>query len=123
VSEITLKKQLLEAYGNGQRYFEYIDLDLAEGLEDVVLSGAVFKLCCFNVSFLRADLSDCHFVDCNLKTADFRHSNLSNASIVGCTVESTRFRDAILTEFVFNHNSSYSQDTGQTDFDDFIYRF
>jgi uncharacterized protein YjbI with pentapeptide repeats len=123
VSEITLKKQLLEAYGNGQRYFEYIDLDLAEDLEDVVLSGAVFKLCCFNVSFLRADLSDCHFVDCDLKTADFRHSNLSNASIVGCTVESTRFRDAILTGFVFNHNSAYSQDTGQTDFDDFIYRF
>jgi uncharacterized protein YjbI with pentapeptide repeats len=123
MSEITLRRQLLEAYRNAQRYFENVELDLKEDLNDVVLSGAVFKLCCFNVSFLRADLSDCQFIDCDLKTADFRHSNLTNASIVGCTVESTCFRNAILTGFVFNHNSAYSQDTSQTDFDDFIYRF
>jgi uncharacterized protein YjbI with pentapeptide repeats len=123
MSEITHKRQLLEAYENGQRYFEYVDLDLAEDLNDTMLSGAVFKLCCFNVSFLRADLSGCHFIDCDLKTADFRQSNLTNASIIGCTVESTRFADAIVTGFVFNHNSAYSQDTGQKDFSDFIYKF
>jgi uncharacterized protein YjbI with pentapeptide repeats len=119
MSEITLKKQLLEAYGNGQRYFEDIDLDLAEDLEDVVLSGAVFKLCSFNVGFLRADLSNCQFIDCNLKTADFRHANLTNASMIGCAVESTRFADATVTGFVFNRNSVYSQDASQVDFDTF----
>ncbi|RZJ60258.1 MAG: hypothetical protein EOO58_03155 [Hymenobacter sp.] len=72
MSEITSKGQLLEAYRSAQRYFEYVELDLAEELNDAVLSGAVFKLCCFNTSFLRADLSDCQFIDCDLKTADFR---------------------------------------------------
>jgi hypothetical protein len=62
MSEITLRRQLLEAYRNAQRYFENVELDLKEDLNDVVLSGAVFKLCCFNVSFLRADLSDCQFI-------------------------------------------------------------
>jgi uncharacterized protein YjbI with pentapeptide repeats len=119
MSEITLSKQLLESYGQGQRHFEYVDLDLAENLDDTMLSGTVFTRCCFNVSFLQADLSGCQFIDCDLKTADFRQSNLTNASMIGCTVESTRFADAIVTGFVFNHNSVYSQDASQVDFDTF----
>ena len=117
MSEITLRKQLLEEYGQGQRHFEYVDLE--ENLNDTMLSGTVFTRCCFNVSFLRADLSSCQFIDCDLKTADFRQSNLTNASMIGCTVESTRFADAIVTGFVFNHNSVYSQDASQVDFDTF----
>jgi uncharacterized protein YjbI with pentapeptide repeats len=119
MSEITTKEQLLKAYENGQRYFEDVELDTSEDLSDVVLSGAVFKFCWLNVNFVRADLSDCQFVDCNLKTADFRYSNLTNASITGCTVESTSFSDSLVRGFVFSGNSVYGQDAGQEDFDTF----
>jgi uncharacterized protein YjbI with pentapeptide repeats len=119
MSEITSKAQLLDAYKNGQRYFEDVELDMSEDLSDAVLSGAVFKFCWLNVNFVRVDLSGCQFVDCNLKTADLRYSNLTNASITGCTVESTSFSDSIVQGFIFSGNSVYGQDAGQEDFDSF----
>ncbi|WP_400190415.1 pentapeptide repeat-containing protein [Hymenobacter sp. B81] len=123
MSDITTREQLLQAYRSGQRYFEGLELEITETLTDAVLSGAVFRHCWLNVDFIRADLTSCQFLECSLKTADFSHSNLTNATIQGCTVEDTRFSQAIVTGFVFEQNSAYGQDTGQQDFDDFIYFF
>ena len=120
MSDITSKEQLLEAYRNGARSFEDVELDTSEDLSDIVLIEVTFKHCWLNVNFIRANLTGCRFIECSLKTADFRYANLTHAIIQGCTVESTRFSDAIVDGFVFSENSAYSQESGQEDFDSFI---
>ncbi|WP_226268716.1 pentapeptide repeat-containing protein [Hymenobacter pini] len=71
------------------------------------------------VLFVGADLSSCQFIECCLKTADFRYATLTRAVITGCTVESTRFKYALVDRFVFSNNSCYGQEAGQEDFDTF----
>lgn len=119
---IQTPEQLLEAYHIGQRCFLDIEFEHNEDLSGVLLSGAVFKDCCFNVDFRNADLSYCQFINCNLKTTDFSFANLQSASITGCTVESTCFKGSIVDKFVFHDNFAYGQITGQEDFVD-IYNY
>ncbi|RSK47484.1 pentapeptide repeat-containing protein [Hymenobacter rigui] len=119
MTEITTKQLLLEAYGEGQRTFEDIELTDSADLSSVDLSEATFKHCCFNLAFVQANLSGCRFLECNLKTADFRNTNLQQATITGCTVESTRFEGAEVEGFVFSENSVYGQNAGQEEFNTF----
>ncbi|RSK41102.1 pentapeptide repeat-containing protein [Hymenobacter perfusus] len=121
MDDIISKSQLLEAYRNGQRHFEFIELSTEEDFSNVVLSGAVFRRCWMEVLFVSSDLSNCQFIECCLKTADFRYANLTKAVVTGCTIESTRFQHAVVDGFVFSHNSAYGQDSGQEDFDNWIH--
>jgi uncharacterized protein YjbI with pentapeptide repeats len=121
MSNITSKGQLLEAYRNGARSFEDVELDTSVDLSDIVLIEVTFKHCWLNVNFIHTDLTGCRFIECSLKTADFRYANLTRAIIQGCTVESTRSSNAIVAGFVFSENSVYGQEVGQEDFDSFIH--
>jgi uncharacterized protein YjbI with pentapeptide repeats len=119
---IQTPEQLLGAYRISQRYFLDIEFEHNEDLNGVLLSGTIFKDCCFNVDFRNANLSYCQFIDCNLKATDFSFANLQSASITGCTIESTCFKGALVDKFVFHDNSAYGHSIGQEDFID-IYRF
>lgn len=119
MAEITTKQLLLDAYGEGQRTFEDIELADSADLSGVDLREATFKHCCFNLAFVQADLSGCRFLECNLKTADFRNANLQQATITGCTVESSQFEGAVVEGLVFSENSVYGQTAGQEEFNTF----
>ncbi len=70
--------------------------------------------------FTNANLANCRFIGCNIKTTDFREANLTGATITDCLVEATRYKGAILTNFTFVHNFCHGNTVGQAFIDGMI---
>ncbi|HYV92016.1 MAG TPA: pentapeptide repeat-containing protein [Chitinophagales bacterium] len=115
-SHIKTIEQFLEYYKAGQRLFTDLEFENGESFSGVDLSGTTFRNCCFCADFTTTNLTDCKFLDCNIKTSDFSHANLTRAQITGCAVESTEYKGAIITDLIFENNSAYGNTLGLIDF-------
>ena len=104
MSNIKTTEQLVEAYTNGERYFNGLEFENSERFDGLDFSGSIFENCYFCVFFKNTNLCNSKFINSNIKTTDFSKANLSNAYMTGCNMESTKFKDAIITNFIFENN-------------------
>jgi uncharacterized protein YjbI with pentapeptide repeats len=117
---MTTRKEVEEAYNNGQR--EFIDVDLIDGedFSGINLQGSTFKQSYFYTRFKNANLKDCQFISCNLKTCIFEGADLTNAVIKDCAVESIVLKGANHEGLVFENNSAYGVDLTPDEFKLFL---
>jgi uncharacterized protein YjbI with pentapeptide repeats len=104
MSNIKTIEQLIEAYKNGERYFYGLEFENSERFDGLDFSGSIFENCYFGVYFKNTNLCNSKFINSNIKTSDFSKANLTNAYMTGCNMEATRFKDAIITNFIFENN-------------------
>jgi uncharacterized protein YjbI with pentapeptide repeats len=97
----------LRAYQGGQRHFNDLELEDGPRFQGLDIRGTTFEGCWLCADFSHTDLSDCKFIDCNIKTCDFSHADLTRVEIRGCSVESTEFGGARITGFLFEDNWAY----------------
>jgi uncharacterized protein YjbI with pentapeptide repeats len=97
----------LRAYQGGQRHFSELELEDGPRFQGLDIRGTTFQGCWLCADFSHTDLTDCKFIDSNIKTCDFSHADLTRAEIRGCSVESTEFDGARITDFVFEDNWAY----------------
>jgi uncharacterized protein YjbI with pentapeptide repeats len=116
MTEIHTIMQFIECYKRGQRLFTDLEFENGESFSRLNIIGTTFKNCWFCADFAFTDLTDCEFINCNLKTSDFSFSNLTRARFVGCAVESTEFKGAVVKNLEFENNSAYSSILGIKDF-------
>lgn len=107
---------LINLYKNGQRLFADLEFENGESFSGLEISGTTFKNCWFCADFSNANLTDCKFIDSNIKTSDFSNANLTRAEIKGCSVESTEFKGVTITDFNFEDNSAYGNTLDLNDF-------
>ena len=107
MADIKNISEFIEHYKNGQRVFVDLEFENGESFSGLDISGTTFKNCWFCADFSNANLTDCKFIDSNIKTSDFSNANLTRAEIKGCAVESTEYKGATITDFIFEDNSCY----------------
>jgi uncharacterized protein YjbI with pentapeptide repeats len=122
MTEIQTIIQFIECYKRGQRLLTNLEFENGVSFSRLNISGTTFKNCWFCADFRYANLTDCKFMDCNLKTSDFSYSNLTRAQITGCSIESTEFKEANITDLIFENNFAYSSIMGLNEFKQ-IYNF
>jgi uncharacterized protein YjbI with pentapeptide repeats len=115
-SKIKMVQDLLTAYKGGQRSFSDLEFENEESFHGKDFTGSTFENCCFMADFTSANLTNCIFRDCNLKTTDFRNANLAGATIKNCSVESTMYKGAKTEGFIFDSNYYYGATIGQDAF-------
>lgn len=108
--------EFIDRYKKGQRLFVDLAFENGESFSGLDISGATFKNCWFCADFSNANLTDCKFIDSNIKTSDFSNANLTRAVIKGCTVESTEYKGATNTDFNLEDNSAYGNTLDINDF-------
>jgi uncharacterized protein YjbI with pentapeptide repeats len=106
-------QDLLDAYEKGERHFTDLCFENGESFEGLNLSGSTFEKSWFCAYFTNTNLSNCKFIDCNIKTTDFRGANLTNALIMQCSVESTRYKGSKMDGFIFENNYFMGNTVGQ----------
>ncbi len=106
-------QDLLLAYEKGERYFTGLSFENGESFEGLNLSGSTFEKSYFCAYFMNTNLSNCKFIECNIKTTDFRGANLTNALIMECSVESTRYKGSKMDGFIFENNYFMGNIVGQ----------
>ncbi|HRE75995.1 MAG TPA: pentapeptide repeat-containing protein [Flavobacteriales bacterium] len=116
MTDIKKISEFIEHYKNGQRLFVDLEFENGESFSGLDISGTTFKNCWFCADFSNANLTDCKFIDSNIKTSDFTNANLTRAEIKGCAVESTEYNGATITDFKFEDNSAYGNILGLNDF-------
>ena len=85
------RAELLSAYANGVRYFEYVDFS-NEDFRGISIPGTTLWDCNFENSNLdHANLFNCEFNFCNFKNTSFNEANLKNGLINECIFEKTSF--------------------------------
>lgn len=107
-------EELKEAYKNGMREFDNLDLD--GDLSEVDLSGSKFSNCFFSVNFSRANLSHTTFKTGNVKTCDFREADLSDAHLEELAIESTIWTGAKVDRIFIKNLYCYSSELQKVDF-------
>jgi uncharacterized protein YjbI with pentapeptide repeats len=106
-------QDLLDAYEKGERHFMDLSFENGESFEGLNLSGSTFKKSWFCAYFTNANLSNCKFISCNIKTSDFREADLTNALFTECNVESTRYKGSKIGGLIFENNYFMGNIVGQ----------
>ena len=102
------KKEILEYYQKGYRFFRNVDFDYKE--ENYINSDfqdAIFENCYFGVDFTNSKFINSKFNECNLKSTDFINCDFTNAQILNCTVETTNFANSVISNLIFENNTCY----------------
>ena len=107
MTDIKTIDEFIERYKSGMRIFTDLEFEHGESFNGLDITGTDFKNCWFCADFSNSNLTDCKFIDSNIKTSDFSNSNLTRAEIKGCAVESTEYKVAVITDFIFENNSDY----------------
>jgi uncharacterized protein YjbI with pentapeptide repeats len=107
MSEIERVNQFMDNYNQGQRLFIGLEFENGESFNGLDISGTTFKNCWFCADFSNTNLTDCKFIECNIKTSDFSNANLTRALITRCPSEATEFHGANITDFRFEENYYY----------------
>src|SRR5687767_14210218 len=100
MKDIKTIDEFIEHYKSGVRIFTDLEFEHGESFSGLDIAGTVFKNCWFCADFSNSNLTDCKFIDSNIKTSDFSNSKLTRAEIKGCAVEATEYKGAIITEFI-----------------------
>jgi uncharacterized protein YjbI with pentapeptide repeats len=116
MTDIKNINEFIDHYKNGQRLFVALEFENGESFSGLDISGTTFKNCWFCADFSHANLTDCKFIDSNIKTSDFSNANLTRAEIKGCAVESTAYKGATITDFNFEDNSAFGATLNLNDF-------
>ena len=116
------KDEFLTEYKTGQRQFIDIELENID-LSGEDLSNIEFKECFLSVDFQKCNLSNSKFINGNIKTCDFRHSDLTESLFEKVAIEGTRFKDAITTSLIFKNNYCFGTIVSQDDFEQNICNF
>ena len=116
MTDIKNISEFIDLYKNGQRLFIGLEFENGEIFSGLDISGAIFMNCWFCADFSNTNLTDCKFIDSNIKTSNFSNANLTRAEIKGCAVERTEYKGAIITDFLFEDNSAYGNTLDLNDF-------
>jgi len=109
--------EFFEAYRKGQRHFANLDFEYLDGFSNNDFSDVIFKDCFLYLDFRNTNLTNSHFIECNIKEIDLRRANLTNALMTQCLVESAMFKGSIVEGFKFVDNHYYGATLNQEDFD------
>ncbi|WP_223552337.1 pentapeptide repeat-containing protein [Aestuariivivens sp. NBU2969] len=104
------KKEILEHYQNGQRFYRNVDFDNGESYADSNFQDAMFENCYFGVDFSNSNFRNARFSDCNLKSTDFHNCDLTKTEIVNCLVEAINFGNSDTSDLIFDNNTSYGNE-------------
>ncbi len=116
MTNIKTIEEFIDHYKKGQRLFIGLEFENGESFSGLDISGATFKNCWFCADFSKSTLTDCKFIDSNIKTSNFSNSNLTRAEIKGCSVESTEYNGAVITDLKFENNFAYGNILNITEF-------
>ena len=116
MTDIKTIDEFIERHKSGIRIFTGLEFEHGESFSGLDITGTVFKNCWFCADFSNTNLTDCKFIDSNIKTSDFSNANLTRAEIKGCAVESTGYKGAIITDFIFENNPAYGNRLDLNDF-------
>jgi uncharacterized protein YjbI with pentapeptide repeats len=116
MSNINNINEFIEHYNKGLRLFIGLEFENGESFSGLDISGTTFKNCWFCADFSDTNLTDCKFIECNIKTSNFSNANLTRALINRCSYEATEFHGANITDFRFEENYAYGNDYYLDDF-------
>lgn len=104
------KKEILEHYQNGQRFYRNVDFDNRESYVNSNFQDAMFENCYFGVDFSNSNFRNARFFECNLKSTDFQNCDLTKTEIINCLVEAINFGNSDTSDLVFDNNTSFGNE-------------
>ncbi|WAC02982.1 pentapeptide repeat-containing protein [Lacinutrix neustonica] len=104
------KKEILEYYQNGQRFYRNVDFDNGESYADSNFQDAMFENCYFGVEFSNSNFRNARFSECNLKSTDFSNCDLTKTEIFNCLVEAIDFGTSDTSSLIFESNTSFGNE-------------
>ncbi len=104
------KKEILEHYQNGQRFYRNEDFDNGESYVNSNFQDAMFENCYFGVDFSNTNFRNARFSDCNLKSTNFSNCNLTKTEILNCLVEAVNFGASDTSSLTFENNTCYGNE-------------
>jgi hypothetical protein len=101
------KKEILEHYRNGQRFYRNVDFDNGESYTDSNFQDAMFENCYFGVDFSNSNFRNARFSECNLKSTEFSNCDLTKTEFINCLVDSIEFGKSDTSSLIFENNTSF----------------
>jgi hypothetical protein len=101
------KKEILEHYQNGQRFYRNVDFDNGESYAHSNFQDAMFENCYFRVDFSNSNFRNARFSECNLKSTDFKNCDLTKTEFINCLVDSIEFGKSDTSSLIFENNTSF----------------
>ena len=104
------KKEILDHYQKGQRFYRNVDFDNGESFVESNFQDAMFENCYFGVDFSNSNFRNARFSECNLKSTDFSSCDLTKTEIVNSLVEAIEFGNSDTSSLTFENNTSYGNE-------------
>jgi uncharacterized protein YjbI with pentapeptide repeats len=96
--------EFIDHYQKGARIFTNLEFENGESFRGLDIHGTIFKNCWLCVDFSNANLTDCQFIESNIKTSNFSNANLTRAIIKECTIDGTVYNGSTITDLIFDSN-------------------
>lgn len=104
------KKEILEHYQNGQRFYRNVDFDNGESYTDSNFQDAMFENCYFGIDFSNSNFRNAKFSDCNLKSTNFSNCDLTKTEMVNSLVEAIDFGNSDTSSLIFENNTCFGNE-------------
>ncbi len=101
------KKEILEHYQNGQRFYRNVDFDNGESYTNSNFQDAMFENCYFGVDFSNSNFRNTRFSECNLKSTDFQNCDLTKTEFINCLVDYIEFGKSDTSSLIFENNTTF----------------
>lgn len=94
---------LLKKYNSGKNIFVGLDIEDID-LSHSHLAGITFVNCYVAGDFKYSNVSYAQFINCNIKTSDFRYADLTYARMEFVSFDAVKFNNAKSKGFIFKDN-------------------